>query len=68
MNRMDEVKPCPFCGGSAALALIPGVIGKCPGWIVSCNNNCCLTFPELTAEAAANKWNKRNGQVQNKGS
>lgn len=65
---MDTLERCPFCGGSAALALIPGVIGKRPGWIVSCNNNCCLTFPELTAEAAANKWNNRYVQIQNKGS
>lgn len=64
---MDELKKCPFCGGSAALALIPGVLdNKRPGWIVSCKNNCCLTFPELSGEAAADKWNKRYVQVQNK--
>ena len=58
---MDELKPCPFCGGEAELRVtkhIPRGFDYTP----RCKNpSCCgrLTKLYLVKEAAINAWNTR---------
>lgn len=46
---MDELKPCPFCGGKANLKRYSSFYRNNPSttikdeWGVECENNCCKT-------------------------
>ena len=61
---MDELKPCPFCGGEAVLKKV--LIGVCPDdyeYYVKCDNIICsvylATCNRPTAEEATEDWNRR---------
>lgn len=60
---MNELKPCPFCGGKAELVKIP--ITPFPDkYYVRCSmkNDCVVavhTFKGGTAEEAVADWNRR---------
>ena len=54
---MDELKPCPFCGGKAELYGVEDMV-----WAVCSNNNCCMAYPLAKfdePEDATEAWNNR---------
>ena len=59
---MTELKPCPFCGGTAIVTAVPHNYGEDlkVGWLVFClPNGCCKTYLHRTAEEATAVWNRR---------
>jgi len=62
---MNELRPCPFCGGPAKIhkqfdGIHPGMIR---GWFVNCNSKGCPIFAttrvrKMKADAIA-EWNTR---------
>lgn len=50
---MDELKPCPFCGGKAELKQF------CGWWGAQCCNGCCFARSAKTQEEAIENWNRR---------
>lgn len=57
---MEELKPCPFCGGEAQVVAKPYE----PKFCVGCGDDACLGFSGLgwlyeTEEQAAAAWNRR---------
>lgn len=58
---MDDLKPCPFCGGNAVVRRVPD--RDITPWYVRCNNPDCamwvVTCNRDTAEEAIKLWNKR---------
>ena len=57
---MDELRPCPFCGGEAQVVRKPYETKFCVG----CGDDACLGFSGLgwlyeTEEQAAAAWNRR---------
>lgn len=62
----EQLKPCPFCGGSAALTFVGGgvfVDGNIKHRYLNCvpkcsNCNCALSC-YTTEEEAVQKWNTR---------
>lgn len=57
---MEELKPCPFCGGEASVIGKPHETKFCVG----CGDDTCLGFSGLgwlygTEEDAAAAWNRR---------
>ena len=59
---MSELKPCPFCGGEAAL--VPTLKTTVREWFVTCNNlECsvlaCRTKRYYTEAEAIAAWNTR---------
>ena len=66
MNRMDELKPCPFCGGKAELYeseaynLKTETKEKDIRWFVMCEQCTALTCGALKKKAIET-WNRRVG-------
>ena len=67
---MDELKPCPFCGGEAHfdfsqdgnktyVAKDGNIITTPFTYIVFCENGCVKTFPFEDSEMAIKAWNRR---------
>lgn len=63
---MEELKPCPFCGGEASFMTIKKPYGECADgseavWLRcencgACTNVCC------SRQAAVEAWNRREGE------
>ena len=54
---INELKPCPFCGGEAEFNKWPH---KNPYYYIKCKNNCHENaYP--TKEEAIQAWNTRKG-------
>lgn len=60
---MDELKPCPFCGGRPVYRLraVNGT-GANRGWVIECHD--CVAYGPLTTarqtkDEAAAAWNNR---------
>lgn len=53
---MNELKPCPFCGGQARRAE-----NKNFGWLVHCKKCFAKTDHYQSKGAAARAWNRRAG-------
>lgn len=51
---MEELKPCPFCGGEAQFWIAYN--GTC---IVQCTNCCCGTLHYYDAKSPVKAWNRR---------
>ena len=71
----DELKPCPFCGGSVSLEMAGNnysmAYGRREWWGVVCRNTknvggtCCIEqVPSASKEAAIGRWNMRAGDRQ----
>ena len=73
---MNELKPCPFCGGEAELFYGPGLgTASCRGYTLQAScNECGATSPGLWQEKkpepndqlwkdAADEWNYRPGEA-----
>lgn len=67
---MNKLKPCPFCGYGGARFFSKTVVGyvdfrrvKEPRFYVYCGRCYARGGTEKTAEDAANKWNRRAGDV-----
>lgn len=59
---MNELKPCPFCGGKAELICVPGYFKtglSSSGWLVKCLNGCVNQMPYSSDHEAVEAWNRR---------
>lgn len=57
---MDELKPCPFCGGKAELLAVPQSSGLSPmKWVIVCKNKCVNQYPHISDHDAIEAWNRR---------
>lgn len=58
---MEELKPCPFCGGKAEI--IGGMLDRSLAQIRCTKCSCCTSYCHL--HMAIDKWNRRadNGSV-----
>ena len=60
-EKEPELKPCPFCGGQADVALMehPYESGR---WFAACND--CSAFAENadTRDGAVANWNRRKSK------
>lgn len=54
---MDELKPCPFCGGGAKIVYIDMEI---PSGYVQCKKLCCSQNKVRVLEKAIEAWNRRD--------
>ena len=62
-----ELKPCPHCGSEATIAIYPIVGPTVNLYTVECMNFRCpnpdpTSICYLTKEAAAEAWNKEDGE------
>ena len=59
---MIELKPCPFCGGEAALVKRDIQFGHWPSggtWYVHCKKCLITTQPRRKADPVIEIWNRR---------
>ena len=63
---MDELKPCPFCGGDAELLSLNNTEqGLSPlYWYVVCTNGCARTFRHISDHDAIEAWNRRAERIE----
>ena len=60
---MNELKPCPFCGGEAELLIVPANSGLSgTKWVVVCKKGCCNQYPHISDHDAIEAWNRRPGK------
>ncbi len=55
---MDELKPCPFCGGEAE-TIKSFLYGKVAGYTVSCKKCGCELKMYTSKQNAEKAWNRR---------
>lgn len=57
---MEQLKPCPFCGGNARIETVTTAMEKEPRFRVRCSKCWCETSWDFWSEDdAAEAWNKR---------
>lgn len=60
---MNELKPCPFCGGKAKLHISAGSTKKKKLYYVMCDSNTCRVYPQTYVYSkigyATRAWNRR---------
>lgn len=60
---MEQLKPCPFCGGEVTIETEIQVRNFADGFFVSCRNGDCDVQPQTilmdTEEEAIEAWNRR---------
>ena len=61
MEKMAELKPCPFCGGEAFAVNFTYAIteGHWKMWSVDCPKCRCQSGDFVTKEEAIEAWNRR---------
>lgn len=62
---MDDLKPCPFCGGEAVWREDPGVCGVLFGLVVRHTDHCHLTLYATDKAKAIAAWNTRHQPKEN---
>jgi Lar family restriction alleviation protein len=55
---MEELKPCPFCGGKAVFDTVSQGAGN-PRGFVRCENRCCEMCWISSKYEAIEAWNRR---------
>ena len=55
---MSELKPCPFCGGEAAVVEV-FLYGKVKGYVVGCEKCECESSMYSSKQNAEIAWNRR---------
>lgn len=55
---MADLKPCPFCGGSAEIRM-QRMQGTYPVPVVSCDCGALIAFGTNTPKTTATAWNRR---------
>lgn len=59
MDKMTELKPCPFCGGEAEVCST-GTYGIKFFYRINCKRYCCIQVEFYSnKEDAAEAWNQR---------
>lgn len=62
---MDELKPCPFCGGDNQVLFMAFFTED---WAVGCNDCSCQGPTTVESkEEAIEKWNDRKGTINDEG-
>ena len=65
---MDELKPCPFCGGHAVISVdLDGTsdsAGRMWGYTIVCERCCATSGLTFSEERATDAWNRRAGDVK----
>ena len=56
---MDELKPCPFCGGTKLWIENTNIAGVIPQWTVTCVKCFKRSKPQTTKNRATKEWNRR---------
>ena len=56
---MNEVKPCPFCGGKACLVVDPSLHPRYRYYGIKCTECGIETKFYFKAEFAVEEWNRR---------
>ena len=60
---MDELKPCPFCGGEAIISVDKYAVKDAKdrrwGYTIICSNCCAMSGHTYTVEKAREAWNRR---------
>lgn len=56
---MNELKPCPFCGGEAEIICVPDYSRNACVWLVKCKKSCCHQMPFQSEHDAVEAWNRR---------
>lgn len=61
--QTTDLKPCPFCGGKAHIAVDTEVTRDCQGrlwtYIVVCRYCCATSGLHYSPDRAAESWNRR---------
>lgn len=62
---MEELLPCPFCGGAVAPHELKDVMGGSSRYYLTCDNDDCEVNPSInrpsdSQEEIIRRWNKRN--------
>jgi len=58
MEKLKELKPCPFCGGEPRFTGSDNVNGH-PYWYVTCNDCLAGTCGDEDKDKAVANWNRR---------
>ena len=58
---MDNLKPCPFCGGKAEI-IKTHLFGKTVGYMAGCKNCWCELRIYTSKQNAVKAWNRRKGE------
>ena len=56
---MNELKPCPFCGGKAEFVSTCEVPDETPRGFFRCENMCCEQCHIRSKDEAEEEWNRR---------
>lgn len=63
---MEELKPCPFCGGEAMVITVTAGTDCRTGWVAGCKQPACrgsgplFTTPYACKDLAIEAWNRRD--------
>ena len=61
---MDELKPCPFCGGEAQAYIMPCIGSSDRGYVVECDQCWAKTGYYELRDGAIAAWNRRAEDVR----
>lgn len=59
MSVTDELRPCPFCGGEAAVSIVPFINAEGSGYVAQCESCWAKSGYYQTKAEAIEAWNRR---------